>query len=106
MSRRPIQRLVRAGILVSLSVSWLHAQGRGGGEWTTSGFDAQRSGLIELLLATSLADDPPLTVREVVMIHPLLRRGNSSSAAVGNPFKSDVEGAAGSKKFRLYNQWS
>ena len=44
MSRRQIQRLVRAGILVSLSVSWLHAQGRGGGEWTTSGFDAQRSG--------------------------------------------------------------
>jgi len=29
---------------VSASVAFLHAQGRGGGEWTTSGFDAQRSG--------------------------------------------------------------
>ena len=36
--------LVRAAFLVSLSASWLHAQGRGGGEWTTSGFDAQRTG--------------------------------------------------------------
>ena len=47
-----IQRLVRAGILVVASAALLlalsgvegHAQGRGGGEWTTSGFDAQRSG--------------------------------------------------------------
>ncbi|MCM3904687.1 MAG: hypothetical protein ND866_23565 [Pyrinomonadaceae bacterium] len=39
----------------------------------------------------------------VVMIHPLLRRGNFSSIAVGSPFKSDVEGAARNKKFRLYN---
>ena len=30
-------------MLVSASVAFLHAQGRGG-EWTTSGFDAQRSG--------------------------------------------------------------
>jgi hypothetical protein len=29
--------------LVSASVAVLHAQGRGGSEWTTSGFDAQRS---------------------------------------------------------------
>ena len=50
--RGRIERLVRAGILVSLSAALLfalsgvegHAQGRGGGEWTTSGFDAQRSG--------------------------------------------------------------
>ena len=36
----------RAGIAafrLSVSAVW-HAQGRGGGEWTTSGFDAQRSG--------------------------------------------------------------
>jgi hypothetical protein len=31
-------------VLVSASVAFLHAQGRGGSEWTTSGFDAQRSG--------------------------------------------------------------
>ena len=47
-----IERLVRAGILAPLSAALLlalsgvqgHAQGRGSGEWTTSGFDAQRSG--------------------------------------------------------------
>jgi PQQ-like domain len=44
MNKRHIQRLVGAGILVSATVAFLHAQGRGGGEWTTSGFDAQRSG--------------------------------------------------------------
>src|SRR4029453_11714913 len=52
MRRRRIPRLVRAALLVSLSASWLlalsgvegHAQGRGGGEGTTSGFDAQRTG--------------------------------------------------------------
>jgi hypothetical protein len=52
MRRRQIPRLVRAALLVSLSASWLlalsgvegHAQGRGGGEWTTNGFDAQRTG--------------------------------------------------------------
>jgi len=31
-------------LLVSGSIAFLHAQGRGGAEWTTSGFDAQRSG--------------------------------------------------------------
>jgi hypothetical protein len=31
-------------VLVSASMAFLHAQGRGGSEWTTSGFDAQRSG--------------------------------------------------------------
>jgi len=30
-------------MLVAASVAFLHAQGRGGSEWTTSGFDAQRS---------------------------------------------------------------
>ena len=30
-------------MLVSASVAFLHAQGRGSNEWTTSGFDAQRS---------------------------------------------------------------
>ena len=29
--------------IVGLSAALLHAQGRGGGEWTTSGYDAQRS---------------------------------------------------------------
>ncbi|HMJ82440.1 MAG TPA: PQQ-binding-like beta-propeller repeat protein, partial [Vicinamibacterales bacterium] len=38
-----LQRLIRAGMLVSASVAFLHAQGRGSSEWTTSGFDAQRS---------------------------------------------------------------
>ncbi|MBI1874217.1 MAG: PQQ-binding-like beta-propeller repeat protein [Acidobacteria bacterium] len=41
MSRRPIQRFVRAG-MVAVAAALLHAQGPG--EWTTSGFDAQRSG--------------------------------------------------------------
>jgi PQQ-like domain len=41
--QRRLQRLIRAGLLVSASVAFLHAQGRGGAEWTTSGFDAQRS---------------------------------------------------------------
>ena len=41
--QRRLQRLIRAGMLVSASVAFLHAQGRGGNEWTTSGFDAQRS---------------------------------------------------------------
>src|SRR5439155_140015 len=41
-----LQRLIGAGMLVSASVALLHAQGRGGPEWTTSGFDAQRSGLL------------------------------------------------------------
>ena len=51
MRRQWLQRRLRAGswrrirgMLVSASVGFLHAQGRGGGEWTTSGFDAQRSG--------------------------------------------------------------
>jgi hypothetical protein len=44
MTTREIQRLVRALILVSASAAFLHAQGRGAVEWTTSGFDAQRSG--------------------------------------------------------------
>jgi outer membrane protein assembly factor BamB len=39
-----LQRLIRAGVLVSVSVALLNAQGRGGPEWTTNGFDAQRSG--------------------------------------------------------------
>ena len=43
MRRHRLQRQIRAAILVSASVALLHAQGRGGGEWTTSGFDAQRS---------------------------------------------------------------
>src|SRR5947208_671986 len=43
MRRHQLQRQIRAAILVSASVAFLHAQGRGGGEWTTSGFDAQRS---------------------------------------------------------------
>src|SRR5204862_4969759 len=43
MRRQQLQRLIRSGILVSASVAFLHAQGRGRGEWTTSGFDAQRS---------------------------------------------------------------
>jgi hypothetical protein len=51
MSSDRTTRLIRAGILVLASVTLLlalsgvegHAQGRGGGEWTTSGFDAQRS---------------------------------------------------------------
>jgi hypothetical protein len=42
--RSHFQRRIGAGILVSASVALLHAQGRGGGEWTTSGFDAQRTG--------------------------------------------------------------
>ena len=44
MRRLQVQRLVRAALLVSVSATVLYAQGRGGGEWTTSGFDAQRSG--------------------------------------------------------------
>ena len=43
MHRQRLQRLIRSGVLVSACVAFLHAQGRGGGEWTTSGFDAQRS---------------------------------------------------------------
>src|SRR5262249_17596770 len=41
-SQRP-WRLIRAAVLVSTSLALLRAQGRGGAEWTTSGFDAQRS---------------------------------------------------------------
>ena len=37
-------RFIRAGVLVAASVVTLYAQGRGSVEWTTSGFDAQRSG--------------------------------------------------------------
>jgi len=52
MRRGRIPRLVRAALAAALSAAFLlalsgvdgHAQGRGGGEWTTSGFDAQRSG--------------------------------------------------------------
>ena len=52
MHRRPIRWLVRAALLVSAAAAILlalsgvegHAQARGAGEWTTSGFDAQRSG--------------------------------------------------------------
>jgi len=47
-----LPRLIRIGLLASAFAALLsalsggegHAQGRGGGEWTTSGFDAQRSG--------------------------------------------------------------
>jgi PQQ-like domain len=41
---RHLRHCVRGGILALAAVALLHAQGRGGGEWTTSGFDAQRSG--------------------------------------------------------------
>lgn len=44
MREPQIRWLVRAALLVSASAAMLHAQARGGGEWTTSGFDAQRSG--------------------------------------------------------------
>jgi hypothetical protein len=52
MHRRQIRWLVRAALLVSAAAAILltlsgvegHAQARGAGEWTTSGFDAQRSG--------------------------------------------------------------
>jgi hypothetical protein len=43
MRTERFQRLIRAGVLLSMSAAMLQAQGRGGGEWTTSGFDAQRS---------------------------------------------------------------
>ena len=43
MRRPQMLRLIGAAVLLSAS-TFLHAQGRGGGEWTTSGFDAQRSG--------------------------------------------------------------
>jgi hypothetical protein len=43
MRKQHLQRFIRAAMLASASVALLHAQGRGGGEWTTSGFDAQRS---------------------------------------------------------------
>jgi len=43
MRTQHLQRLIRAVMLVTASVAFLHAQGRGGAEWTTSGFDAQRS---------------------------------------------------------------
>ena len=43
MRTQHLQRLIGAGMLVTASVAFLHAQGRGGAEWTTSGFDAQRS---------------------------------------------------------------
>jgi len=39
-----LQQIIRACMLVSASVALVYAQGRGGAEWTTSGFDAQRSG--------------------------------------------------------------
>jgi hypothetical protein len=41
---RLIPRFVCVAALAAASAALLHAQGRGGGEWTTSGFDAQRSG--------------------------------------------------------------
>ncbi len=43
MSRHAF-RFLRAGVLVAASVVTIYAQGRGTVEWTTSGFDAQRSG--------------------------------------------------------------
>src|SRR5437773_7363074 len=51
MRRHRVQRLIRAGLLGLIAAPLLPAlseveglaQGRGGGEWTTSGFDAQRS---------------------------------------------------------------
>lgn len=41
---RNLRHCVRGGILTLAAAALLHAQGRGGGEWTTSGLDAQRSG--------------------------------------------------------------
>jgi hypothetical protein len=41
-----IPRFVCAGVLAAASAALLQAQGRGGGEWTTSGLDAQRSGWV------------------------------------------------------------
>src|SRR5437868_1897853 len=43
VASQAIRRLVGAVMLAS-TCALVHAQGRGGGEWTTSGFDAQRSG--------------------------------------------------------------
>jgi hypothetical protein len=41
--RPRLNRLASAGIFSVISIASLLAQGRGGGEWTTSGYDAQRT---------------------------------------------------------------
>jgi outer membrane protein assembly factor BamB len=41
--RGPITRVVCGAIVAVASIALLQGQGRGGGEWTTSGFDAQRT---------------------------------------------------------------
>ncbi|OLE85599.1 MAG: hypothetical protein AUF76_00330 [Acidobacteria bacterium 13_1_20CM_2_65_9] len=42
----PLTRSLAVATAGVLGAAILHAQGRGGGEWTTSGFDAQRTGWI------------------------------------------------------------
>lgn len=43
MITRQMTRVALVGMLAAAFMTLLHAQGRGGGEWTTSGLDAQRT---------------------------------------------------------------
>jgi hypothetical protein len=41
------RRAVVAAAVAAVSAVWLNAQGRGGGDWTTAGYDAQRTGWLK-----------------------------------------------------------
>jgi outer membrane protein assembly factor BamB len=53
--RTAIGRALTLAALAAISSSLLHAQGRGGAEWTTGGYDAQRTG--------SIKNDPRISVQ-------------------------------------------
>src|SRR6185295_5160208 len=45
--RPQLRRALTVGACAAIASSLLHAQGRGGTEWTTSGYDAQRTGWVK-----------------------------------------------------------
>src|SRR6187401_2330395 len=53
--RPQLRRALTVGACAAIASSFLHAQGRGGTEWTTSGYDAQRT--------ASIKADPRISVQ-------------------------------------------
>jgi outer membrane protein assembly factor BamB len=52
---RPLSRALIGAFCVTIATSWLEAQGRGGSEWTTASYDAQRT--------ASIRSDPRISVQ-------------------------------------------
>ena len=71
MTNRRLTFALAVATAGALGAAALHAQGRGGGEWTTSGFDAQRTAWIRT--------DPRISVE--TMQSPACSDGSSFSGS-------------------------